>query len=159
MKNFKNILLIALLAGTTFAIPACNNAAKQDEIPALHERKKAMGPEDERIKIKDTYDKALVALKANPEDLKQYVTLATVYISEGRITGDNTYYSNAAVKMLNKVIESNTGNRDLQFQALSLKSAVLLNMHQFKDALDVAQRVLLSIILTPAFLVRLLMPM
>jgi len=72
--------------------------------------------------------------------LKQYITLASAFISEGRITGDNTYYSNAALKMLDMVTDSTTANKDLVFQSLSLRSAVLLNMHQFKDALVAAQK-------------------
>ena len=109
-------------------------------IPALLERKKQMGPDDEKATIKTAYDKAVEALKKNPEDLKQYITLASVFLSEGRVTGNNAYYSNAAVQMLDKVNQTTTGNRDLVFQALSLKSAVLLNMHQFKDALATAQQ-------------------
>ena len=140
MKKITQILLIILLSGGSFYLSSCANADKKDEVPALLERKKVMGPEEEKNKIKTTYDKAIEDLKKNPDDLKQYITLATVFISEGRITGNNSYYSNAAVKMLNKVTENATGNKDLVFQALSLKSAVLLNMHQFKDALDVAQK-------------------
>jgi tetratricopeptide (TPR) repeat protein len=140
MKKLLQVLLISLLATGNLFLSACSDANNKDAIPALHERKKAMGPDDEKEKIKTAYNKAVEALKKNPEDLQQYVNLGSVFITEERITGDNTYYGNAAVKMLNKVIESNTANKDIVFQALSLKSAVLLNMHQFKDALDVAQK-------------------
>jgi tetratricopeptide (TPR) repeat protein len=128
-----------LLCGSSIFFTSCSNNNK-DQIPALLERKKVMGPEEEKNTIKTTYDKAVTALKGDPTELKQYITLASVFISEGRITGNNTYYSNAAVQMLNKITGSATPNKDLVFQALSLKSAVLLNMHQFKDALDVAQQ-------------------
>ncbi len=113
---------------------------KKELVPALLERKKSMGPDDEKATIKTAYDKAVEALKKDPDDLKQYITLASVFISEGRITGNNTYYGNAAVQMLDKVSATTTGNKDLVFQALSLKSAVLLNMHQFSDALATAQQ-------------------
>jgi len=138
MKKTTLLLLMILLSAGSICITSCSS--NKGEIPALLERKKVMGPEDEKALIKTTYDKAVAALKKDPDDLKQYISLASAFISEGRITGDNTYYGNAAVKMLNKVTESATGNKDLVFQALSLKSAVLLNMHQFKDALDVARQ-------------------
>ena len=138
MKKTTLLLLMILLSAGSICITSCNN--NKDQVPALLERKKVMGPEDEKALIKTTYDKAVAALKNDPEDLKQYITLASTFISEGRITGDNTYYGNAAIQMLNKETGSTTGNKDLVFQALSLKSAVLLNMHQFKDALDVAQQ-------------------
>jgi tetratricopeptide (TPR) repeat protein len=136
-KTTFTLLLMLLCAGSLF-LASC--AGNKEKIPALLERKKPMGPENERIAIKTTYDKAKEAVKKDPEDLKQYITLASAFISEGRVTGDNTYYSNAAIEMLDKVTVGTTGNKDLVFQALSLKSAVLLNMHQFKDALLVAQQ-------------------
>jgi tetratricopeptide (TPR) repeat protein len=138
MKKTTLLLLMIWLSAGAICITSCSN--NKDQIPALLERKKVMGPEDEKALIKSTYDKAVAALKTDPDDLKQYITLASAFISEGRITGDNTYYGNAAIKMLNKVTGSAAGSKDLVFQALSLKSAVLLNMHQFKDALDVAQQ-------------------
>jgi len=135
----KTILLLSamLLFGST-VFTSCSG--RKDQIPALLETKKATAPDDEQALIKTTYDKAVDALRKDPEDLKQYITLATVYISEGRITGNNTYYSNAAVQMLDKVTDKTTGNMDLVFQSLSLRSAILLNMHQFKEALACAQQ-------------------
>ncbi len=138
MKKITLLMLTLLLSCSTLFFTSCSE--RKDGLPQLLERKKVMGPEDEKATITTSYNKAVEALKQNPDDLKQYVTLASVFISEGRITGNNSYYSNSAVKMLNKVTESNTANKDLVFQALSLKSAVLLNMHQFKDALDVAKQ-------------------
>ena len=138
MKKTALSLLIILLSAAGICLFSCAN--NKEQIPALLERKKVMGPDDEKAMIRTTYDKAVDALKKDPEDMKQYINLASAFISEGRITGDNTYYGNAAIKMLNKITENGTGNKDLIFQALSLKSAVLLNMHQFKDALDVAQQ-------------------
>jgi tetratricopeptide (TPR) repeat protein len=42
--------------------------------------------------------------------------------------------------MLEKVTTDPQAGPDMLFEAYSLKSAVLLNMHQFKDAFDVAQK-------------------
>lgn len=112
----------------------------QLSVPGLLERKSIAGPKEERDQILKTYNDALTALRNNPEDVKAYISLASVFITEGRITGNNSYYSNAAIKMLNKVIGSNPKDKNILFEGLSLKSAVLLNLHQFKDALIVAEQ-------------------
>ena len=138
MRKTTFILLLLLLCGSTVYLSSCSN--HKEEIPALIERNKVMGPEDEKATIAKTYQKAKDALAKDPKDMKQYIALASAYISEGRITGNNNYYSNAAVQMLNKITDGEGADKDLLFQALSLKSAVLLNMHQFKDALVVAQK-------------------
>ena len=139
MKNKKLLLsvLIACFAGGLLLV-SCSE--KKDTIPALLERKKPLGTDEEKAVIVAAYNKATEALKKNPEDLQQYVNLSTVFVSEGRVTGNNTYYDNAAMKMLNKVLQDKTGNKDILFQALNVKSAVELNMHQFKDALATAQQ-------------------
>lgn len=113
---------------------------KKDAIPALLARDKQLGTAEEQANIKSVYDKAIAAVKKNPDDLQQYVNLATVFVAEGRVTGNSSYYGNAAMEMLNKVIDSKTANKDIVFQALNIKSAVELNMHQFKDALATAKQ-------------------
>jgi len=138
MKKTTKIILMFLLCGGSIYMSSCSN--NKDGIPSLSGTNKTMGQDDEQLTIKTAYDKAIATLKEHPEDLKQYITLASAFISEGRITGDNTYYSNAALKMLDMVTDSTTANKDFVFQSLSLRSAVLLNMHQFKDALVAAQK-------------------
>ncbi len=136
MKKSILFLLVCLFCTTTVLLTSCGE--KNDAIPALLERKKPIGTEEEHAKIVELYNKAVEKLKANPDDMQQYVNLAAVYINEGRITGNNTYYNNAAMKVLNKVTDNKTGNKDITFQALNMKSAILLNAHQFKDALQSA---------------------
>lgn len=109
-------------------------------VPQLLARKTNVGPPEELAQIKKTYADAVTALKSNPRDPKQFLNLATVFITEGRLTGNSGYYSNAALGMLDKVTTSNPSDENIRFEALSLKSAVLLNMHQFKAALQVAEQ-------------------
>src|SRR5688572_75500 len=73
-------------------------------VPALLKREKTMGNESEQKSISEAYDKAIENLKLNPDDLRQYINLAGVYIAEGRITGNAAYYSSAAMQMADKVI-------------------------------------------------------
>jgi len=153
MKNYnfsaKKILICSiacLLAAMSFS--ACSQKTGDSEevvinstiaVPKLLPRKTATGTQDENVQIIKTYNDAIAALKTNPDNLKEYLKLASVYITEGRITGNNGYYSNAAIKMLDKVIGSKPDDVNILFESLSLKSAVLLNLHQFKEALAVAE--------------------
>ena len=137
-----NKLFIATLL-CCFALSMCITSCNQDKketIPALLVREKQLGTAEEQVNIKTLYDKSVTALKKNPEDLQQYVNLASVFVAEGRVTGNNNYYGNAAMEMLNKVTESKTANKDILFQALNVKSAIELNMHQFRDALATAKQ-------------------
>jgi tetratricopeptide (TPR) repeat protein len=144
----KTVLYSGLIALSVFSFSSCNQNSEASEttindqtsVPKLLDRKTASGPKEEADQILKTYNDAIAALQKNPADAKQYITLASVFISEGRITGNNSYYGNAAIKMLDKAIALNPRDKDIVFEGLSLKSAVLLNMHQFKDALAVAEK-------------------
>ena len=144
MKKISTIILLTcMVTATAITFTSCTNsstATDKNAIPALLERKTKVGPDNEWNNIKSTYEKAVDVLKTNPDDLKQYLSIATAFIMEGRITGNGGYYSNAAIKMLDKVINGKPADKEVLFEALSLKSTVLLNMHQFKEALDVAQK-------------------
>lgn len=117
------------------------SSCKQEEkIPTLLERKIAKTADADKMQIETVYTTAKTAIEKNPGDLQQYISLASAFIAEGRITGNSSYYNNAALKMLAEVINSNTANKDLTFQALTLQSSILLNYHQFKDALVAAEK-------------------
>lgn len=107
-------------------------------IPNLMPRENASDTTGEYTTIHETYNKAILQLKADTGDVKAYLNLAAAFIIEGRITGNSSYYSNAAMKVLNKALDGEVLTPDQRFEALSLKSTVLLNMHQFKMALDAA---------------------
>src|ERR1043165_7620084 len=133
MKKAFYVLAIVFFAATFSSLLSCK---QKDAIPQLLERKTVTSADADRELITKTYTNATAALKNNPDDLQQYINLASAFIAEGRITGNTTYYNNAALKMLDVVINSNTANKDVAFQAYTLQSSVLLNYHQFKDALQ-----------------------
>lgn len=142
-KYLSALVVLCILSISLFT--ACNNSGHQEtvvngvHIPSLLPRTNASDSSGEFKTIQETYNKSVESLKADKNDAKAYLNLATAFILEGRITGNSSYYSNAAIKMLNTVIDGEEHTQDQRFQALSLKSTVLLNMHQFKDALAVAQ--------------------
>jgi tetratricopeptide (TPR) repeat protein len=153
MKNYifylkKNLLYVALYLLTAIGFSACMQNKEVNEevvineavsVPKLLPRKIPTGIQDENTQIVKTYNEAVDALKINPDDPEHYLKLASVYITEGRITGNNGYYSSAALKMLGRIIDSKPSDKNILFECLSLKSAVLLNLHQFKEALAVAE--------------------
>jgi tetratricopeptide (TPR) repeat protein len=135
----KVIYALMLLMGSSLFLVSCHNEPS-DGIPELKSAQAGIAPKEETDNIRQKYTEAKAALKNNPNDLKPYLTLATVFIMEGRITGNGSYYSNAAISMLDKVTGSKEANKDQLFEAYSLKSAVLLNMHQFAAAKETAQK-------------------
>ena len=141
-KRYTKSILFSL--AIILPMAACHNANDTEtvvgktKIPAILKGNDTAGSPDERLMIKKSYDKAIEELKANPDAPKSYLSLAAIYVTIGRITGNGGYYSNAALNVLGKVLDNESSTQDQRFQALSLKSAVLMNMHQFKDALAVA---------------------
>jgi len=63
-------------------------------------------------------------------------------MQEARITGEHPYYYNAALDVLNFVIENPPKEKILQYQALTSKASVLLSQHQFQEALEAGQAAL-----------------
>jgi tetratricopeptide (TPR) repeat protein len=152
MKNlFFSTIILCSVSFSTLIFTECsksngnttqNRDAENLGIPDFIDRTSTLGTDEEREKMLTTYDNAIIALKNNAQDYKQYLNIAMIFINESRITGNGGYYNTGAIKMLDKVINAHQQNTDLEFEALSLKSTVLLSMHQFKDAYDIAQKAL-----------------
>lgn len=143
MKNF--IVSLFMLGICASFLPACNSSKGENasinqrlQIPEIINRNYTIGSDEEREQLLTTYDNALLAIQQNTNNLEPYITLAQVFITEARITGDGVYYHNAAMQMLNKILNYPTIDKDLKFQSLTLKSSVLMSMHQFQEALNVA---------------------
>lgn len=80
--------------------------------------------------------KLIRMVRENPTNTKSALSLATLYIKEARITGNNMYYDAAALKYINDVLEREPEN----FEALTLKALLYLSQHHFADALTIAQK-------------------
>ncbi|MFI5172258.1 MAG: tetratricopeptide repeat protein [Chitinophagales bacterium] len=143
----KKYLFIAVLAGCLAIAPSCTNskgenssASSKSGIPVMLDRTVITGADAEREELLTAYDKAILTLETNPTNLQQYINLAQVFITEGRLTGNLGYYNSAAMQMLDKVLEQDPTDNDILFQAYTFKSGVLMSMHQFKDALNAANK-------------------
>lgn len=75
-------------------------------------------------------------------DPKAGLSLAALYMQEARITGEHPYYYNAALDILNIIIDHPPKEKIFHYQALVSKASVMLSQHQFKEALEIGQQAL-----------------
>jgi tetratricopeptide (TPR) repeat protein len=139
----KQIFTLILIAATLFGAQSCSNMSGKNAetsiesaIPKLLDNPLTTGTDVEWEALLTNYDNAVLTLQKNPDALDQYILLAHVFITEARLTGNGNYYHQAAIKMLDVILASDKKDSNLEFQALTFKSGVLLSMHQFQAALD-----------------------
>lgn len=92
------------------------------------------------------YDDAVAKIKQSPNEPGVYSALAQVYMYEARVTGDHPYYYPAALTALDVAIDQNSKD----FEALTLKTSVLLSLHRFAEAHELAKRLTVDVAGTSA---------
>jgi Predicted N-acetylglucosaminyl transferase len=112
-------------------------AAMQDEsgIPALLERKGDLAKASEWEKTKSKVAELKERIQQDPKNIKARLQLATIYMSEARVTG-NSYYYQATIKILDGVIAIDPNN----FEAYTYKASVAMSLHRFADAKQLAEK-------------------
>ena len=105
------------------------------EIPPLKERTGELANADEWIKTKEKVNELLQKINKKSDDINSRLKIATIYLSEARITGEHPYYYPAVLQILEGVLSLDPQN----FEALTFKASVLMSQHRFKDALVVAE--------------------
>lgn len=111
------------------------NKLKNATYPLI-ERAGASSLSPEWQQTKTTAKRLLEQVQSNPKDAKSAIALSSLYIQEGRITGNYIYYDAAALKYINNVLDSDPGN----FQALTLKALLYMSQHHFADGLVIAEK-------------------
>ncbi len=134
-----------LILAFTTTLTGCNNSeaklkayvSEQNpmEIPNLLERKGELATAAEWEKTKEKTDELKAKLAAKPEDVKTRLQLATIFITEQRITGEHHYYYTAIEKILNGVLSIDPKN----FEATVYKASLRMSQHQFADAKKLAE--------------------
>ncbi len=129
------VLILALLITLGFVYK--NYERKKNEIPQLLARPnaQAVSMQSEWMNTKQAIETMLDQLRRHPEDLKTKMKLAMAYIQESRVTGNHAYYDEAALKLVEQVLEKEPQN----FDGLAAKATLLLSQHHFADALKAAQ--------------------
>ena len=105
------------------------------EIPALFERKGDLAKAIEWQKTKEKVDELKKKLAKDPNDIKVRLQIATIYLSEARITGEHPYYYPAVLKILDGVLYLSPNN----FEATTFKASVKMSQHQFAEARTLAE--------------------
>lgn len=144
MKYNLPILIISaffLLVGCADS-PQLSSASSDSnamDVPELLERSAAIQNGKEWETVQNVFQKNSLALQNNPENNDPYLKLTQLYIQEARVTGEHGHYYPAALAMTDAVLNSPNVSKDERFQALSMKAGVLLSLHEFAAALEIAK--------------------
>jgi tetratricopeptide (TPR) repeat protein len=142
-KISPSFLIIFLAVGllTTSCTENKKNELKISiEVPKLLTRKAVLGSKAEEELFIKKYNEAVLAIKDTATNNKAALTLTELFITEARITGEHPYYYPAALKMVDFVLGNAPKDKEILFAAYSLKSSVLLSLHQFKEGLEEAKK-------------------
>ena len=105
------------------------------DIPELLERKGELASASEWTKTKEKTAELKAKLATKPQNVKTRLQLATIFITEQRITGEHHYYYPAIEKILNGVLSIDPKN----FEANVFKASLRMSQHQFADAKKIAE--------------------
>lgn len=103
----------------------------------LKERKPSLASNLEWVEVKKRYEQLQLNLQKKPADTRSEVALVSLYINEGRVTGDFDYYNAAAMAGIKKILDKDPDH----FESLTFQSTILLSEHQFEAALKIAEKV------------------
>jgi tetratricopeptide (TPR) repeat protein len=138
-KKFTYIILLALFFGTSAFVVLRYHHSLKNKLNAFYpmlDRKGTLAKSAEWQSIKSNAENLIRIVRDNPQDKKSALALATLYVQEGRASGNFNYYDKAALHYIDALLEMEAND----FQALSLKSLVQLSQHHFADGLATAEK-------------------
>ena len=109
---------------------AVSDTQKSLEIPDMFQRKGELANASEWQKTQQKVEELKSKIAKKPDDVKARLQIASIYISEARITGEHPYYYPAIHKILDGALSMEPNN----FEAIVLKASVYLSQHRFQDA-------------------------
>ena len=115
---------------------ATENSSNNLEIPALFDRKGELSKASEWEKTKAKVAELNKKLEKNPNDIKARLQIATIYLTEARITGEHPYYYPAVLRILDGILYLDPNN----FEATTFKASVKMSQHQFTEAKFLAEK-------------------
>jgi tetratricopeptide (TPR) repeat protein len=136
-KNF-TLLLIAVLVigGSIFGILSFKNKTVDKDLPGMKERVDQLKNLSEWNVTSRQAGILMTKIKSDRSDIKSQLSLASIMINEGRITGDHAYYDDAAMFYIDEVLAKDPSN----FEALLYKAVVQLSQHNFAEAIETAEK-------------------
>jgi tetratricopeptide (TPR) repeat protein len=133
--SFILVLLLSQISCTK--VQKSDNSTSQNNltIPALFERTGDLAKADEWQKTREKVAELNQKLTKDPNDIKARLQIATIYLSEARITGEHPYYYPAVLKILDGILYLNPKS----FEATTFKASVKMSQHQFAEARELAE--------------------
>jgi tetratricopeptide (TPR) repeat protein len=125
-----------LLIGTFFGWYLFSSKATKDNtvVPPLIPRTALLGDHPNWKITQQKHTRLVARINQNSRDIKSLLTLTALFMQEGRITGNLSYYNTAALEIVDRVLQLDPQN----FEGLTFRSMALLSQHQFKEGLAVA---------------------
>jgi len=139
MKTISIFSIFISLAFIFSCQSTSTNTTDAKTIPALLNRAQLIGPEEEMGYMLDQYTKLTEKIKSNPNDFESKLSLAELYMMEARISGEHGHYYPAALQVINDVLTHDLKDPTM-YRALLDKSSVLLSLHQFVEAKEIAEK-------------------
>lgn len=106
------------------------------ELPNILASDTAAGTKGEQLLLQKEFEHSIAALRSNQDDAQALLNLGGIYFQEARITGNQDYYTQAALMVLDRALEFTAINSLQKTYALSLKSSIYLGMNQYQKAWD-----------------------
>ncbi len=131
MKRF--LIILSCVFVVVIAARAWYNHA-HFVVPELHARPAGLQIEEFK-RQQQRYSMLVAAIDKAPTESKNYTALAKLFMTEARVSGDHPYYYPAAMQCLNEALRRN----EHAVEASMLKTSVLLSLHHFAEARDLAQ--------------------
>ncbi len=145
MKTITTLLLITVCTAwnactSAHSEPATSTTASTTlTIPELPKRNAEFGDPTEYNHLLDAYDKAKISLRKDPTNEKALLKLAEVFITDARITGNVGYDHDAAISILEQLINGNT-KKDTKAQAYALEAVIRLSQHKFAEGKELGEK-------------------
>lgn len=140
MKNGLSFRILLFLLIAILASCGKNESASGGKVPDLLQRNESVMNGKEWDQVQNFYAENLNRLLKNAKDQDAMLNLSEVFIQEARITGESGHYYPAALKMIDQILKDKPKNKEIEFRALANQASVMMSLHQFRLALETAQK-------------------
>ncbi len=147
MRTTKNTLIysfLSLLLTACLLVVGCVTQKKPSKetasvhIPSLLPRNPSLGSIQEQSTVLQTHQDLSDAIKHSPTNYRKRLQLAQLFMLEARTTGEHGYYYPETLKVLDEILAEKPA-KEVEFGATSLKASVLLSLHKFAEAKELAE--------------------
>jgi tetratricopeptide (TPR) repeat protein len=127
--------VLVLAAALYLTVPKKNAAA---EIPTLSLRGGSANTSTEFLNAQKAVEYCRDEIRKHPETVKYYVELAQLFLQESRVTGRHHEYIPKARYLIDEALSRDPQN----YEARITKASLLMTMHHFREAREIARSAL-----------------